>query len=205
MAVSAVFFDKDGTLVENDPGNSDPSEFRLLPGAGDALAALGAEGFRLFVVTNQPGVARGRIPPDAISACESALRLALRRWGAELSGFYWCPHDPQGVVSELAVDCLCRKPRPGLVDRAALEHGIDCSRSWMVGDILNDVEAGHRAGCRSILLDTGGETEWKITSLRRPDWVAYSLGQVAQLIINDRRDRKGRRDLPAPTGEAARP
>ena len=196
MAISAVFLDKDGTLVENDPDSRDPSRFQLLPGAGDALAALGAEGFRLFVVTNQPSIARGRLTVEAIRSCETALRTALRRWGAELSGFYWCPHDPVGSVPELAVDCLCRKPRPGLLDRAALEHGVDCSRSWMVGDILNDVEAGHRAGCRSILLDSGGETEWQITRLRRPDWVVYSLEQAAQLIIRDRRDRL--RQLPRP-------
>ncbi len=190
MAISAVFIDKDGTLVENDPESMDPRRFQLMPGAGDALAALNAEGFRLFVVTNQPAIAHGRSSIEALRECEAELKKSLRRSGAELSGFYWCPHDPCGVVPELAVDCLCRKPRPGLLDRAVLEHGVDCSRSWMLGDILHDVEAGHRAGCRSILLDSGGETEWQITSIRRPDWVVYSLEQAAQLIIKDRRERR---------------
>lgn len=96
--------------------------------------------------------------------------------GMPLAGFYYCPHAPIGVGQAEHAGCRCRKPRPGLLLDAADQHGIDLRRSWMVGDILDDVEAGRRAGCRTVLIDNGNETEWAVSRLRVPDYCAPDLG-----------------------------
>jgi histidinol-phosphate phosphatase family protein len=178
----AVFLDKDGTLVENVPYNVDPARVRLHPDAGEALRTLHAAGYPLVVITNQSGVARGYFPESALAGVEARLRALVEGAGAPLDGFYYCPHHPRGTVAEYAVDCACRKPRPGLFLRAARERGIDLQRSWFVGDILDDVEAGRRAGCRTILLDRGNETEWVLSWRRLPHHVAGDLGEAARVI-----------------------
>jgi D-glycero-D-manno-heptose 1,7-bisphosphate phosphatase len=183
MAVKGVFLDKDGTLVEDVPYNVDPALVRLAPGAGEGLRALSAAGYRLVVVSNQSGVARGYFPEAALATVEGRLRELLADCGVEPAGFYWCPHHPGGSVAAYAVACECRKPRPGLILRAARELGIDAGRSWMVGDILDDVEAGRRAGCRTVLLDNGHETEWLRSPERTPDVIAADLADAARLIL----------------------
>ncbi|MDA0301604.1 MAG: HAD-IIIA family hydrolase, partial [Chloroflexi bacterium] len=102
--------------------------------------------------------------------------------GAELAGFYYCPHHPEGSVTEFAVECSCRKPAEGMILRAAAELGINPAESWMVGDTLDDVEAGNRAGCRTILLDNGNETEWRVDGKRWPSVVVGDLDRAAAII-----------------------
>lgn len=179
----AVFLDKDGTLLRDVPHNVDPRRMRLLPGAGAGAALLHAAGYALVVVTNQPGVARGLFAETALRAVERRLRALLRAAGAELAGFYFCPHDPAGSVPKYAVRCGCRKPLPGLIARACLELSLDPGRSWMVGDILNDVEAGRRAGCRALMIDNGHETQWLRSPLREPHATAPDLAQAARQIL----------------------
>lgn len=178
----AVFLDKDGTLIADVPYNVDPARIRLLPGAAVGLRALHRAGYLLVVVSNQSGVARGFFPEAALTAVEARLRALLADAGVPLAGFYYCPHHPDGVVPGYAVSCLCRKPSHGLVIRAAREHGINRAASWFVGDILDDVEAGHRAGCRAILIDPGGETLWELSPARTPDHVAPDLAAAARII-----------------------
>ena len=186
MAVSAgrraVFLDKDGTLVEDVPYNVDPAQVRLMPGAAEGLRLLVAAGYRLVVVSNQSGVARGYFAEEALAAVETRLRQLLEEVGVCLGGFYYCPHHPQGCVAGYAIACDCRKPQPGLVVRAAQEHGLDLSQSWFVGDILDDVEAGRRAGCRTVFLDNGHETEWVMTPERQPHFTAPDLIAAARII-----------------------
>jgi histidinol-phosphate phosphatase family protein len=180
---AAVFFDKDGTLVEDVPYNVDPQKIQLAPGALPAARVLHDAGFRLVVVSNQSGVARGYFAESALAAVEERLRALLAEAGVPLAGFYCCPHHPQGVVAAYACVCACRKPAPGLILRAAQELGIDPQRSWLVGDLLDDVEAGGRAGCRTILLDNGHETQWLAGPLRQPDYKAADLPEAARLIL----------------------
>jgi histidinol phosphatase-like enzyme len=111
------------------------------------------------------------------------LEELLAGLGATLAGFHYCPHHPEGVVPEYSVCCGCRKPAPGLIERAAREAGVSSRGSWLVGDILDDVEAGSRAGCTTILLDNGNETEWVITPPRRPDYIVRDLDEAAELIV----------------------
>jgi D-glycero-D-manno-heptose 1,7-bisphosphate phosphatase len=180
----AVFLDKDGTLVEDRPYNVAPEKIRFVPGAARALKLLGLAGFRLVVVSNQPGVAHGFFPEDALGPVEMRLREFFNDAGAELSGFYFCPHHPSGIVAPYRAFCGCRKPREGMLVNAAGDLNIALDRSWMVGDILDDVEAGRRAGCRTVLVNNGYETEWKLsTPLRRPSFTARSLAEAANHIL----------------------
>ncbi len=185
MNERAVFLDKDGTLIEDVPYNVDPARIRLGAGAADGLPRLHAAGFRLIVVSNQSGVARGLFAEEALRAVHERLRELLAGLGVPLDGFYYCPHHPDGIVPRYAVACRCRKPQPGLIVSAARAHGIAPGRSWLIGDILDDIEAGRRAGCRTVHLDNGHETEWRRSALRRPDLVAADLAEAARLITSD--------------------
>jgi histidinol-phosphate phosphatase family protein len=155
---AAVFLDKDGTLIPNLPFNVDPSRMVLAPGSAEGLRLLSKAGYALVVVSNQSGVARGFFREEDLKGIEKRLKDLCREAGAGLDGFYYCPHHPEGCVTPYAVACTCRKPEPGLLLRAASERGLACRRSWLIGDILNDIEAGRRAGCRTILLNNGNET-----------------------------------------------
>ena len=165
--------DKDGTLVKDVPYNVDPDRIRLTPGADEALAELHRAGFLLVVVSNQSGVARGLFPEAALAGVWKRLSDLLAP--VPLAGWYHCPHGP-------ADGCDCRKPKPGMLTRAAAELGIDLGRSWMVGDILNDVEAGLRAGCRAVLIDNGNETEWVRGPEREPHFRVRTLPEAARVI-----------------------
>jgi len=102
----------------------------------------------------------------------------------ELAGFYYCPHHPDGSVARYAVDCGCRKPQPGMLQKAARELDIDLEHSWMVGDILDDIEAGRRAGCRTILINNGSETEWVLSPERQPHFIVSNLEEAARTVIS---------------------
>jgi histidinol-phosphate phosphatase family protein len=177
----AVFLDKDGTLVEDVPYNVDPALLRFTPNAVAGLKLLQAQGYLLIVVTNQPGIALGHFDRAALAKLQAALKHMLADEGVTLHGFYACPHaaspDPKRP------NCLCRKPAPGLLRQGAQAHQVDLSRSWMVGDILHDIEAGRRAGCRSVLLDVGHETEWQLSPLRQPHHRCRDLLDAAQTIL----------------------
>jgi len=179
----AVFLDKDGTIIENVPYNVDPDRIRLSPGADVGLKALHGAGYLLFVVSNQAGVARGYFPESALQAVEARLRVLLAAFGVPLAGFTYCPHHPEGSVQGLAMACDCRKTAPGMIVRTAAVHGIDLARSWMIGDILDDVQAGRSAGCRTILIDNGGEAKWILSPDREPHFRAPDLAEAARCIL----------------------
>ena len=182
---TAVFLDKDGTLIEDVPYNVDPERIQLTLSAAEGLQLLYAAGHRLIVITNQSGVARGYFPESALVAVEERVRQLLADFGIPLAGFYYCPHHPDGVVPGFAKDCSCRKPQPGLLLSAAEHHSIDLAQSWFVGDILNDVEAGRRAGCKTVLIDNGNETEWQLSPQRSPHYIVTNLAEAAKVITSD--------------------
>jgi histidinol-phosphate phosphatase family protein len=144
----AVFLDRDGTLVVERGYLSDPTDLELLPGVPGALAALRGAGYTLVVISNQSGVGRGLFPVSRVYEAMSRLRHLLREHHVELDAIYFCPHRPEA-------GCDCRKPEPGLLERAADDLVLDLARSFMIGDKLIDAEAGRRAGGRGVLLRTG--------------------------------------------------
>jgi histidinol-phosphate phosphatase family protein len=177
----AVFLDKDGTLIENIAFNVDPARIRLLPGVRPALAQLHAAGYLLIVVSNQSGVAHGYFPESALDDVWCALRRLVAP--VPLHAIYYCPHHPEGGVPGYNIACDCRKPYPGLLLHAAQANNIDLSASWLIGDILNDIEAGQRAGCHTLLLDQGNETEWRDGPYRTPHYIVNHWDQVAATIL----------------------
>src|SRR5690606_15992167 len=156
---------------------------RLLPGVRAGLAELRSAGFRLVLISNQSGIARGLFSERALPPLWVQLEALA---GQRFDGIYYCPHHPQGSVPAYTRVCSCRKPAPGLLLRAAQELNIDLARSWFVGDILDDVEAGRRAGCRTVLLDNGGETEWLQGPEREPHFSVRSFPAAAAVILEQR-------------------
>jgi D-glycero-D-manno-heptose 1,7-bisphosphate phosphatase len=178
----AVFIDKDGTLIHDVPYNVDPALVQLQEGAAKALHLLKKDGFLLILVSNQSGVAHGLFNEQDLWLVEKRLQTMLGTRAA-LDAFYFCPHHPAGKIKKYAISCACRKPSPGMLTQAAHDFNIDLSCSWMIGDILNDVEAGNKAGCKTILLDNGNETEWALTPERTPLRVVKDLSEAAALIL----------------------
>lgn len=187
----ALFLDKDGTLVKDVPYNSDPALLEFTDNSIAGLVAAQAAGFSLFVVSNQPGVALGYFEEEKLTAIKEALILMMRREGLILKDCYFCPHRSDATVPNYRITCDCRKPNPGMFITAARQHQITLRDSWMIGDILDDVEAGKRAGCRAILLDNGNETEWRVDSAERtPDFTVASINEACRIVVEARYARE---------------
>jgi D-glycero-D-manno-heptose 1,7-bisphosphate phosphatase len=181
----AVFLDRDGTINEEVGYLSDPEKVALLPGAAEAIVRLKAAGFKLIVLSNQSGVARGYFTEEELAAVNRKLDAALAGKGAAVDAYYYCPHHPR--YGEM-VDCDCRKPNTGMADTAAREHGIDLARSYFVGDKRTDVLLGKNAGGKSILVLTGfGRDEVLLLKDEglKADVVVEGLPEAADWIIED--------------------
>lgn len=180
----AIFIDKDGTLISDVPYNVDPDKIVLTDGAVEGLRLLQRKGYALIVISNQAGVAHGYFAEEDLEPVIFRLHRLLGSAGITLNGFYYCPHHPMGKLSQYTVSCNCRKPAPGMILKAAADMNISLQASWMIGDILHDVEAGNRAGCQSVLINNGNETVWEMNEHSRPAYIAKDLLEAARLIIN---------------------
>jgi D-glycero-D-manno-heptose 1,7-bisphosphate phosphatase len=158
-------------------------EMKLLPGAADAIRLFNEKGVQVVVVTNQPVVARGLSSEQAVDGVHEELRRRLKKKGARIDAIYYCPHHPNATLEQYRVKCSCRKPEPGMILRAAEEHGIDVSQSVMIGDTTQDIMAGRRAGTRTILVRTGhgGKDPWQYDCV--PDWTVKNLLEAAQVWL----------------------
>lgn len=153
--MKAVLLDRDGTVIADKGYVTVPEQVEVLPGVPAAIASIRAAGWKVFVVTNQAGVAKGLITEEELAGIHMRLVMMLGAEGAELDGIYACPHHPDGSVPDYAIECGCRKPRAGLLRQAASEHGLDLAGCVMVGDSLRDLEAGREAGTATVLVLTG--------------------------------------------------
>jgi D-glycero-D-manno-heptose 1,7-bisphosphate phosphatase len=174
-AAGAIFIDKDGTLIRDVPYNVDPRNIWLMPGVGVALRRLQNEGYKLIVISNQSGVARNLFQENDLLPVNRQIQTLLAPYRVKLDAFYYCPHEPSD-------GCGCRKPMPGMILRAARDHAVEPRISWMIGDILHDIEAGNRAGCRTIHFDNGNETEWVKGTFRRPAYSVETWTEAVQVI-----------------------
>lgn len=172
----AVFLDRDGTIIK-DPGylwRIDEVEF--LPGAAEAIRKLNEGGYKAVVVTNQAGVARGYFTEQDVKEVNEFIRESLAENGAVLDRFYYCPHHVDGIIEEYRKDCGNRKPNPGMIRQAARDMDIELSGSWTIGDNESDIEAGRRAGCRTVLLSRKQvETN--------ADFIAPGLPEAAGIVL----------------------
>ena len=182
----AVFLDRDHTVI-HDPGYlSNPEAVKLLPGVERAIRSLAQAGYKIVVVTNQSGVARGLISVETLDAIHTEMRRQLAAGGAHVDGVYYCPYHPDGTVQEYAAESELRKPRPGMLLRAAKDLDIDLAASWMVGDSPRDIEAGQRAGCRTVRIRSGhtrppGEA---MNDDVQADFTVRTLPEAAKVILH---------------------
>ncbi len=186
----AVFLDRDGTLIPDLGYLSDPRRVRLYKGTAEALRLLREAGFYLFVVTNQSGVARGYFPEGTVRAVHRRLQALLKAKGARIDAFFHCPHYPEGKVRRYALACDCRKPKTGMVKQALRKYPVDLSKSYMVGDKMDDLQLAHNARmAQGILVRTGnGKTaakKLKAGALAKSP-VASDVLQAARLILAQR-------------------
>jgi len=188
---SCVFLDRDGVLIEDVHLLTDSRQIRLLPGVAQALDRLRRGNYLLVVVTNQTVVARGLASLEQVYQINAEIDRRLLAAGAEVDAWYVCPHHPRATLAEHRIDCECRKPRPGMIRRAAAEHGIDLARSYMVGDRLSDVAAGAAAGCRTIQVHSGMHLAAPIETTKpraeppRPDHLCAGLLDATPWILTD--------------------
>ena len=178
----SVFLDRDGVINEDSPDYIKGwDEFRFIPGSRSAIAALTRSGVRVFVVSNQSGVNRGLIPLPVLEQMHRRMTAAVEEAGGRIEAIFYCPHRPDE-------DCSCRKPRPAMLDNARRIHGVDLSRSAMIGDSARDILAARRAGCAlSVLVKTGkgvaAEKELADSGVR-PDHVAENLDSAVHWILS---------------------
>lgn len=193
----AVFLDRDNTLIANDGDLGDPNAVQLLDGVAAGLAALREAGFRLVVITNQGGVARGMYEESHVDAVhqEIAAQIDLEagRTGV-IDRFYYCPYHPEGTVAAYRRDHPWRKPRPGMIVQAASDMRLDLGRSWVIGDQLRDVQAGKAAGCRTILVGASPERREQ-TEQAEPTAVVGSFAEAVRLILRDHTRLNGERGV----------
>lgn len=187
MSRPAVFFDRDGTLSHEIGYVNHVSRFQPFSFAVDAIRAVNAANRLAVVVTNQAGVARGYFPESMIHEVNGVLKSRVESAGARLDGIYYCPHHPSAGEPPYRQDCDCRKPRPGMLHRAAKDLDINLAKSWVVGDRLGDLELAWSVGARACLVRTGygiGEIEhWMPGWKRKPDFVAENALEAALHII----------------------
>lgn len=189
----AIFLDRDGVINEliyyPDQGSVDSpfteGQFKLLPNVGEAIKKFRQMGFKVVLVSNQPGIAKGYLSEEAFEKIRETMRGELDKEGAYLDREYYCFHHPEAKVEQLKVNCGCHKPKPGLLLQAAKEMNIDLSQSWMVGDGLTDVKAGKRAGCKTILL---GKMKCELCRLMdemdmKPDTIVPNLLEAYREIV----------------------
>lgn len=183
-----VFFDRDGVLTElvfNPATGEDESphalaDLRLCAGARDALRAVQAAGFALFLVSNQPSYAKGKVGLEVIQAIAAAVEQQCADAGVVFRETFYCFHHPQGIVPEYSGACACRKPSPYFLHQAAARHGIDLGRSWMVGDRDSDIASGQAAGCRTILVREPKSRQHQGNST--PEYAAADVAAAAAII-----------------------
>jgi len=182
----AVFLDRDGTICEEVGYLNSVHQMRLIPRSAEAIRRLNEHGFKVVVITNQSGVARGLILEQNLNDIHTEMIRQLREEGASLDGIYYCPHHPTEGNPPYLQECTCRKPATGLLEKAAADLNLNLSSSYMVGDHFSDIECGRRVGAKTVLLLTGHgrqslerQSEWP----SQPDYLAADLYEAVNWIL----------------------
>ena len=209
MKRPAIFFDRDNTLIASDGYLGDPAQVRLIHGAADAVARARALGYATVVVSNQSGVARGMFSEGAVYAVNERMDALLHADNphAVIDRHEFCPFHPEAVVERYRKDSDLRKPKPGMILAAAEKLALDLKRSWLIGDAPRDIEAGHAAGCRTILFvdpELPASAATQEPAAIQPDFVAASLHEAIESIATHPAPPTAD-DAPSPPGPTAPP
>lgn len=182
MSQRAIFLDRDDTIMEDSGYINSPQQVRLIAGAAGALVDLRKMGYRIIVVSNQSGIARGIITEQALAQIHERLKQLLAEQNAYLDRIYCCPYHPDGVIAKFRKDSDWRKPKPGMLLAAAKEMGIDLAGSWMVGNDYRDIAAGKAAGCRTILIRSHTNAPVKQPGDPDADFEAINLKEAVNIV-----------------------
>ena len=191
MTNQAIFLDRDGTLNEEDGHITSPEKFRLYSYAAEAVRLINQSGRMAVVLTNQSGVARNFLTEATLLQIHERMEESLRLQGARIDAIYYCAHHPDYGSPPYRLDCDCRKPKPGLVERAARDFNLDLSRCYVIGDRYRDIEAGQVVGARGVMVMSGfgreeydaGRQRWP----RQPDHIAENLLEAVNWILDGER------------------
>ncbi len=175
----AVFLDKDGTIVEDVGYMNSHRQVKLFPGSAAAIKKLNEAGYKVIIISNQAGVARGLVTEDMIQTIDKTINKQLLSGGAHLDATYYCPHHPEHGHYPYKQACECRKPKTGLIDKAQKKFDLDLTSSFMIGDKATDIECGRQAGIKTIMVKTGyGEVD-----KAKPDHVADNLAGAVEWLL----------------------
>ncbi|CUT03915.1 D-glycero-beta-D-manno-heptose 1,7-bisphosphate 7-phosphatase [Candidatus Chrysopegis kryptomonas] len=189
----AIFLDRDGTINEDVNFLSKPEQLILIDGSAEAIKEANELGLKVIVFTNQSGIARGYFTEDDLHKVHKRLDELLAQKGAKIDAYYYCPHHPVEGNGEYKVECECRKPKDGMLQRASREQNIDLKKSFVIGDRCVDVQAGKTAGATTILVLTGyGRDEYKKCKDENfePDFVAENLKEAIEIVKKCLMERK---------------
>ena len=182
----AVFLDRDGVITKEPPYYAHKiNQLELIPKSAEAIRLLNESGFKVIVVSNQSGVARGYYQERDIEVYNIAMQKKLEEKNAYIDAIYYCPHYSEATIEAYKIDCDCRKPKPGMLKRAEKDLEVDLKCSFLIGDKLSDIKAGYRAGCKTILVLTGkGNDELKkISKINiKPNYISTDLYAASQII-----------------------
>ncbi|MFC2002695.1 D-glycero-alpha-D-manno-heptose-1,7-bisphosphate 7-phosphatase [Chloroflexota bacterium] len=197
--MKAIFLDRDGVINEliyyQEQGIIDSpftvKQFRLFSGVSEAISKLRNRDYKVVLISNQPGIAKGNMTEETFEEIRRKMKEELASGGAFLDGEYYCFHHPEAKIEKLSVNCECRKPKPGMLLKAAQDMDLELTQSWMIGDGLTDVKAGKEAGTRTILL---GRMKCELCNLMdkdaaRPDVIVLDLREAAQIILEQEAER----------------
>ena len=180
----AIFLDRDGTINIDKEYVYKVEDFEFEKGAIEGLKILQKLGHQLIIVTGQSGIGRGKYSEEDYHRFMDHMYLQLARHNILIDGEYFCPHHPEKGLEEYKIDCNCRKPKTGMLEKAVKEFNINLNESWLIGDKTDDIEMGRRAGCKTILVKTGKagkDGNYRV----KPDYVAENLLEVARIIKNE--------------------
>ena len=189
----AIFLDRDGVVNElvyfQEQGIIDspfiPEQFHLCPEIPRAIKRFQNTGYKVIIVSNQPGIAKGHMTQNTFNRIDETMKAQLGKEGVYLDGVYYCLHHPEAIIKHYRLDCTCRKPKPGLILKAAQELDIDISQSWFIGDNLTDIKAGKNAGCHTLLI---GKMRCELCELMyneriKPEVIKLNLLEAAESIM----------------------
>lgn len=180
-----VFLDRDGTINTEKNYLYRIEDFEFIHKAPEAIAKLNEYGYRVIVVTNQAGVARGYYKEIDVEVLHQHINAQLKKWSAKIDAFYYCPHHPTGGIGTYKQICECRKPEIGMFKRASKEFPVNINESWMIGDNRGDIEAGKKFGVKTILVRTGYGTKLEKDGFDAYDYISDNLYEAVKLIISE--------------------